>query len=209
MKTNATGTNSMNMKLNPIHLVPHARTAALLVFCALNALTLHAQQRADILPLPTSGNVTLSLDEYTRLITLAARPVKKPDGAPLNYAIQHADLKLHVTSDSVVGSVELDGETYTRNASKVGLTTGMTILDARQDGKFLPLALDNGMITAVLPGSANFAVALDAGLPLGIEAGRASFAIPVPSAGSARLSLMVLGDHTNVRLAPGLIIDRS
>jgi len=168
-----------------------------------------AAQRPDILPLPSSGNVTLSLEEYNRLITLAAKPVKKPEGAPLNYAIQHADLKLHVTSDSVVGSVELDGETYTRNASKVGLTTGMTILDARQDGKFLPLTLDNGMITAVLPGSSNFAVALDAGLPLGIEAGRASFAIPVPSAGSARLSLMVPGDHANVRIAPGLITSRS
>jgi len=209
MKTNATGTNSMNMKLNPIHLVPHARTAALLVFAALNALTLHAQQRADILPLPTSGNVTLSLDEYNRLITLAARPVKKPDGAPLNYAIQHADLKLHVTNDSVLGSVQLEGETYTKNATKVGLTTGMTILDARQDGKLLPLQLDNGMTTAVVPGSGSFSVALDAGLPLGIEAGRASFAIPVPSAGSARLSLVVPGDHTNVRIAPGLITNRS
>lgn len=168
-----------------------------------------AAQRPDMLPLPSSGNVTLSLEEYNRLITLAAKPVKKPEGAPLNYAIQHAELKLHVTSDSVVGSVELDGETYAKNATKVGLTTGMTILDARQDGKFLPLTLDNGMITAVLPGSANFAVALDAGLPLGIEAGRASFAIPVPSAGSARLSLMVPGDHANVRIAPGLITSRS
>lgn len=180
---------------------------------ALGALLLPAfdaaAQRPDILPLPSSGNVTLSLDEYNRLITLAAKPVKKPEGAPLNYAIQHADLKLRVTSDSVVGSVELEGETYTKNATKVGLATGMTILDARQDGRFLPLQLDNGMITAVLPGSANFAVALDAGLPLGIEAGRASFAIPVPSAGSARLSLMVPGDHANVRIAPGLITNRS
>src|SRR5262245_25658290 len=168
-----------------------------------------AAQRPDILPLPSSGNVTLSLDEYNRLITLAAKPVKKPDGAPLNYAIQHADLKLHVTSDSVLGSVALEGETYAKNATNVGLTTGMTILDARQDGKFLPLQIENGMITAVLPGSANFSVALDAGLPLGIEAGRASFAIPVPSAGSARLSLIVPGDHTNVRIAPGLITSRS
>ena len=180
---------------------------------ALTAIVLSAfdaaAQRPDILPLPSSGNVTLSLDEYNRLIALAAKPVKKPDGAPLNYALQHADLRLHVTSDSVVGSVTLEGETYAKNATKVGLTTGMTILDARQDGKFLPLQLENGMITAVLPGSASFAVALDAGLPLGIEAGRASFAIPVPSAGSARLALIVPGDHANVRIAPGLITNRS
>jgi hypothetical protein len=169
---------------------------------------LSAQQR-DLLPLPTSGNVTLSLDEYNRLITLAAKPVKKPDGAPLNYAIQNADLKLHVTSDSVLGSIQLAGETYTKTATKVALTTGVTILDARQDGKLLPLQLDNGMTTAVLPGSSAFAVALDAGLPLGIEAGRASFTIPVPPAGSARLTLLVPGDHTNVRISPGLITSRS
>jgi hypothetical protein len=169
---------------------------------------LHAQQR-DILPLPSSGNVTLSLDEYNRLITLAAKPIKKPDGAPLNYAVQHAELKLHVRSESVLGSIQLAGETYTKSATKVALTSGMTILDARQDGKLLPLQFENGMTTAVLPGSANFAVALDAGLPLGIEAGRASFIIPVPCAGSARLALIVPGDHTNVRIAPGLITNRT
>jgi len=170
--------------------------------------SLPAQQR-DILPLPLTGNVTLSLDEYNRLITLAAKPIKKTDGAPLNYAIQNADLKLHVSSESALGSIQLSGETYTKTATKVALTNGMTILDARQDGKVLPLEIENGMTTAVLPGSASFAVALDAGLPLGIEAGRASFTIPVPSAGSARLSLIVPGDHTNVRISPGLITSRT
>ena len=201
MKTNLLGASSMNIKTKPIPLV-------LALIACLNVPAVHAQQR-DILPLPSSGNVTLSLDEYNRLITLAAKPVKKPEGAPLNYAIQHADLKLHVTTDSVLGSVQLEGETYTKNATKVALTSGMTILDARQDGKLLPLQLDSGMTTAVLPGSGNFSVALDAGLPLGVEAGRASFNIPVPSAGSARLSLVVPGDHTNVRIAPGLITNRS
>jgi hypothetical protein len=206
MNTNVkkeTALKAKTVRLAKLLPAPLALTAFL--FSAFDA----AAQRPDILPLPSSGNVTLSLDEYNRLITLAAKPVKKPDGAPLNYAIQQAELKLHVTGDSVVGSVALEGETYTKNATKVGLTTGMTILDARQDGKFLPLQLENGMITAVLPGSANFALALDAGLPLGIEAGRASFAIPVPSAGSARLSLIVPGDHANVRIAPGLITNRS
>src|SRR5262245_21436720 len=206
MRTNSEGNAAM--KTNSVALAL-AASAALLAFAALNAQTLQAQQRADILPLPSSGNVTLSLDEYNRLITLAAKPTKKAEGAPLNYAIQHADLKLHVTSDSVLGSVQLEGETYTKNSTKVALASGMTILDARQDGKLLPLQLDSGMTTAVLPGGTTFSVALDAGLPLGIEAGRASFTIPVPSAGSARLSLVVPGDHTNVRIAPGLITDRS
>jgi hypothetical protein len=179
-----------------------------LAFLILAPLALFAQQR-DILPLPSTGNVTLSLDEYNRLITLAAKPGKKPDGFPLNYAIQCANLKFHVTADSVLGSVQLEGETYTKNSVKVALTNGMTILDAHQDGKLLPLQLENSMHTAILPGAANFSVALDAGLPLGIEAGRASFTIPVPSASSARLSLIVPGDHTNVRISPGIITNRT
>jgi hypothetical protein len=201
MKTNLPEVSAVNIKTKPIPLV-------LALIACLNVPALHAQQR-DILPLPSAGNVTLSLDEYNRLIALAAKPVKKLEGAPLNYAIQHADLKLHVTTDSVLGSVQLEGETYTKGSTKVALASGMTILDARQDGKLLPLQLDSGMTTAVLPGSGSFSVALDAGLPLGIEAGRASFHIPVPSAGSARLYLVVPGDHTNVRIAPGLITNRS
>ncbi len=85
----------------------------------------------------------------------------------------------------------------------------MAILDARQEGKSLPLELENGTHTAVIAGPADFAVTLDAGLPLNIEAGRASFSLPAPSAGSVRLSLAVPGDHTNVRISPGLIISRS
>ena len=207
MNTNAAQIMSTRMELSRLHITLVAPLTLCALLLAAPSAT-RAQQR-DILPLPSTGNVTLSLDEYNRLITLAAKPVKPTDHFPLNYAIQHADLKLRVTADSVLGSVQLEGETYTKNATKVALTSGMTILDARQDGRLLPLQLENGMHTAVLPGASNFSVALDAGLPLGIEAGRAAFTIPVPSAGSVRLSLTVPGDHTNVRIAPGLITSRS
>jgi len=73
----------------------------------------------------------------------------------------------------------------------------------------LPLELENGTHTAVLSGPADFAVTLDAGLPLNIEAGRASCSLPVPSAGSVRLTLVVPGDHTYVRINPGIITSRS
>ena len=62
---------------------------------------------------------------------------------------------------------------------------------------------------AVLPGAAEFSVALDTGMPLAIEAGRASFNLPVPSAGSVRLQLVIPGDHSMVRISPGLITSRT
>jgi hypothetical protein len=160
-------------------------------------------------PVPSSGNVTLALDEYNRLVELASKPVRKPDTPPVPYTMKRADLKFTVANESVQGTVHLQGEILHKGATKIPLTTGMAILDARQEGKSLPLELENGTHTAVISGPSDFAVTLDAGLPLSIEAGRASFSLPVPSAGSVRLALVVPGDHTNVRISPGLITARS
>jgi hypothetical protein len=160
-------------------------------------------------PVPASGNVTLPLDEYNRLLELASKQPRKLDAPPVPYSLKRADLKFRVTNESVQGALQLQGEILHRGATKIPLTTGMAILDARQEGKSLPLELENGTHTAVITGPADFAVTLDAGLPLNIEAGRASFSLPAPSAGSVRLSLAVPGDHTNVRISPGLITSRS
>lgn len=160
-------------------------------------------------PVPASGNVTLPLDEYNRLLELASKPVRKVDTPPVPYTMKRADLKFTVANESVQGTVHLQGEILHKGATKIPLTSGMAILDARQEGKGLPLELENGTHTAVITGPADFAVTLDAGLPLSIEAGRASFNLPVPSAGSVRLALVVPGDHTNVRVSPGIITSRS
>ena len=164
---------------------------------------------ARVPPVPSTGNVTLPLDEYNHLLELGNKPTHKPDAPPVPYTMKRADLKFHVTNESVQGAVQLQGEILHKGATKIPLTTGMAILDARQEGKGLPLELENGTHTAVLSGPSDFAVTLDAGLPLTIEAGRASFSIPVPSASSARLALVVPGDHTNVRINPGIITSRS
>jgi hypothetical protein len=168
-----------------------------------------AADEVRVPPVPTTGNVTLPLDEYNRLLELGSKPTHKPDTPPVPFTMKRADLKFHVTNQSVQGAVQLQGEILHKGATKIPLTTGMAILDARQEGKGLPLELENGTHTAVLTGPSDFAVTLDAGIPLTIEAGRASFSIPVPSASSARLALVVPGDHTNVRINPGLITSRS
>ncbi len=168
-----------------------------------------AQIRSDALPPAAPGNVTLSLDEYNRLLALANRPGKKSEAPPVPYVLKHAELKLRVVNDDVLGSIQFDGETLGTNATKVPLVTGMTILDARHGTKPLPLLLENGTHTAILPGESEFAVSLDAGLPVAIEAGRASFTLPIPSAGSVRLTLSVPGERTNIQLNHGIITHRA
>ena len=161
------------------------------------------------LPLPASGNVTLTLDEYNRLTDLATKADKHRENPPVAYTIKHADLKLRVGSETVLGTITEEGEVFGKNAAKVPLSSGLTILNARQQGKTLPLFEEGSVTTAVLPGAAEFAVILDTGLPLSIDPGRASFTLPVPAAGSVRLSLSLPGDHANVRINPGLITARS
>ena len=172
------------------------------------ALPCHAQQMLEA-PRPLPGNVTLSLDEYNRLLALANRPGKKSDTPPVPYVLKHADLKFHVVNDDVVGSIQFDGETLAAHAAKVPLASGMTIFDARHGAKPLPLLLENGTHTAILPGDSEFAVSLDAGIPLSIETGRASFSLPVPSAGNVRITLTVPGERTNVQLNHGIITHRA
>jgi hypothetical protein len=160
-------------------------------------------------PVPQPGNVTLPLEEYNRLLELANKSPRRIESAPLPYTIKRGDVKLRVTNETVIGTVQLQGETFNKGETKVALTSGMTILDARQEGRSLPLEQEDGTQTAILAGPAEFSVVLDAGLPLNIETGRASFSLPVPSAGSVRLTLEVPGDHTNVKLNPGLITSRA
>jgi hypothetical protein len=161
------------------------------------------------LPLPTTGNVTLTLAEYNRLVELATKAGKTHEKPPLPYALKRAEMKLHVASQTVLGTLQLDGEVFSKGAAKVPLTSGLTILNARQEGKSLPLEEEGSTSMAILPGAAEFSVALETGMPLAIEAGRASFNLPVPAAGSVRLQLVIPGDHSLVRISPGLITSRT
>jgi hypothetical protein len=167
-----------------------------------------AQQKSDP-GAPAPGNVTLSLDEYNRLLALANRPAKKTDAPPQPYLLKRADLRFRVNNDHVLGSIQFEGETLSANTTIVPLTNGMTVLDAHHGAKPLPLLLENGVHSAILPGESEFTVSLDTGLPLSIETGRASFTLPAPSAGSVRLSLSVPGERTNVQLNHGIITHRA
>jgi hypothetical protein len=172
------------------------------------SITVLAQDRSG-LPLPSSGNVTLPLDEYNKLIELASKPEATPESAPISYAIKRADLKLRVAGETILGTVQCDGEIFSKGINKIPLMNTPAVLTARQANKILPLMQENGMHTAILSGPGEFSITLDAGMPLTVETGRASFNLPVPSAGSAQLFLEVQGEHTNVKINPGLITRRS
>src|SRR5438477_1890902 len=184
------------------------KTICLVLVLILSTFAL-AQQQKNALPFPDSGGVTLPLDEYNKLLELAGKPTKRPEIPPQRFSLQCAELKLQVENQSVIGSVQLEGEVFRKGVNKIPLIKGMTILDARQDGKGVPLQQENGTEFDVLKGPGAFAITLTTGMQLRFEAGRASFRLPAPAASSARVILIVPGEHTSVNISPGLITSRS
>src|SRR5215831_601247 len=167
--------------------------------------------RSEIaVPAPsTTGTVTLSLAEYNRLTELATHPPKSAEAAPLPFVLSAAAFKLNVADQSLSGTVEIAGVVLEKGSVKVPLTSGLTVLEAKQASSTLPLMLDGLNETAILNGPAPFAVSLSVAAPLTVEAGRASFTIPVPIASASLLTLDLPGNHANVNIEPGLITSRT
>jgi hypothetical protein len=75
------------------------------------------------LPAPGSpGTVTLSLSEYDRLVELALRKAKTPDGVPLPFVVSHAVFKLRLEKQTLVGTVDIDGALLENGPVKTPLT---------------------------------------------------------------------------------------
>ena len=185
-----------------------------LILILLTAIVAAGQQRYTPIysPLPTPGTpgtVTLSLGEYNRLIDLATRKAKTPPGVPLPFVLSRAVFKLRVEKQTLVGTVDIDGSLLESGPVKTPLTTGLTILEAKQSGTALPLLQEGPHHSAILIGPGPFAVSLGVAAPLTIEAGRASFILPVPLATSTILHLELPGNHANVRVEPGLVTSRT
>jgi hypothetical protein len=177
------------------------------------ATAAHGQQRSArsemAIPPGSAGTVTLSLAEYNRLSELAVRKPKTTDLPPLPFVLSRAAFKLRVEDQSLTGVVDIEGALLEKGSIKVPLTTGLTILEARQSGNPLPLMQEGQTHAAILNGPGPFSVSLNVASALTVEAGRASFVVPVPPASSALLTLDLPGSHANVRVEPGLITSRT
>lgn len=187
------------------------RTILLLLVFATAAYGQHRDSRSGaILPLPgSSGTVTLSLAEYNRLTELASRKPTTTEASPLSFVLSRAAFKLRVEDQSLTGALDIDGSVLEKGSVKVPLTSGITILDAKQANSPLPLLQEGRTHSAILNGPGAFAVNLNIASALTIEAGRASFTVLVPAAASSLLTLDLPGNHANVRIEPGLITNHT
>lgn len=177
---------------------------ASLVFAAAPA---RAQQRPP-LPQGPAGTVTLSIADYDRLVDRAALPIKREDPPPVPAVVGRADVRARVAGDTVRGTLRLDGEVFHRGHVKVPLLNGGTLLEATAQGTVVPLVQEGDQHLAILRGPAAFALTLEWAAPVSAAPGRASIALPSPLAGSVTATLDLPGDPAEVRVEPGLVIQR-
>src|SRR6185503_8371020 len=138
---------------------------ASLILILFLTITASGQYRATsvdaALPAPGStGTVTLSLAEYDRLVELASRKPKLDEAAPQPFVLTRAAFKLKLVNQTLVGTVEIDGSLLQNGNVKAPLTTGLTILEAKQAGNSLPLLQEGPAHAAILNGPGPFAVSL-------------------------------------------------
>jgi len=178
-------------------------TAVLLSCAFLPAATTLAQERG-----PT-GTVTLSRTDYDRLLDLASRQPRPPDGAPLPAALTRADIRARVAAGAVRATMTVDGEVFQSGSVKVPLISNATLLDARTADRPLPLVAEGNAHVAVVAGPASFSATLEWGSSVTTSPGRGSFVLPVPPAGSVTATFDVPGEQSDLRVSPGLVLRRT
>ena len=176
------------------------------LICSLPGGT-HAQQRTR-LPQGPAGTVTLPVVDYDRLIDRAAHPARRTAAPPIPAVVARGDLRARVGTDTARGSLRLEGEIFERGHVKVPLVSGATLVEARADGRVLPLLQEGDAHAAVLPGPGPFSVTLDWAVPLSTAPGRASFALPASMGGTGTATIDLPGDPADVRVDSGIITRR-
>src|SRR2546423_11185556 len=149
------------------------RTIILILIMVTGAYAQTRNSRTEVaVPGPSStGTVTLSLAEFNRLTELASHKPKSAEAAPLPFVVSTATFKLRVDDQSLTGAVDIAGTVLEKGSVKVPLTSGLTVLEAKQTNSPLPLLLEGTTQTAILNGPAPFAVSLSVASPLTVEAG--------------------------------------
>jgi hypothetical protein len=167
-----------------------------------------AQTRPAI-PQGPAGTVTLPVADYDRLLDRASQPAAAIDAPPVASVVGRAEVRGRVAGGVVRGTVRLEGEIFQRGPVKVPLITGATLLDARADGRPLPLLHEGEVHAAVFSGPGPFVVTLDWTADLSASPGRAAFVLPQPAGNGATAIIELPGEPAEVRVEPGIVTRRA
>ena len=164
---------------------------------------------------PGPGWVVIGLDEYKTLRAKAYPPEREPEPPPVEATLSRVDYDLHVNGEFASGRANLTIDVLKDGWVRVPIPAGLLVREAKLDGKSVslvsgPAAGKSGsQLAAVLSHTGRSTLVLDIALPIAANAGEESISLPPSSSGVTRATLELPRQGVDIRLAGGLLSDRS
>jgi hypothetical protein len=164
---------------------------------------------------PGVGWVVIGLDEYKTLRAKAYPPEREPEPPPVEATLSRVDYDLHVNGEFASGRANLTIDVLKDGWVRVPIPAGLLVREAKLDGKSVslvsgPAAGKSGsQLAAVLSHTGRSTLVLDIALPIAAIAGEESISLPPSSSGVTRATLELPRQGVDIRLAGGLLSDRS
>src|SRR5262245_36789463 len=122
-----------------------------------SAIPAYAQpQRPIAPPQGVPGTVTLTLEQYDRLLQRAEHPVKRPEAPPIPAVLARADLNVRIAGDRARGTFTLEGEVFQAGSTRVPLIADATLIDAHIGTTSVPLITEGSTAIALIDGPRPF-----------------------------------------------------
>jgi hypothetical protein len=181
----------------------------LFVVCFVFAANSNAQTAAH-----SPGWVVLPVDEYRTLHARAYPAERDPEPPPVEATLTRVDYDLSIKGDLASGRATLTVDVLKDGWVRVPVPAGLLVREARLDGKLVSLVpgasgKTGGQLSALLSHSGRAVLLLDIALPVISSTGEESIALPSTSSGVTRASVLLPRQGVDIRLAGGLLSEKS
>jgi hypothetical protein len=183
--------------------------AYLLAILFLSAASSFGQSTAH-----SPGWVVLPVDEY-RTLHARAYPIERdPEPPPVEATLTRVDYELRIDSELASGRASLTVDVLKDGWVRVPVPAGLLVREARLDGKLVSLvpgaaSKAGGQLSALLSHSGRAVLLLDIAIPVSSSAGEESITLPSTASGVTRASVQLPRQGVDVRLAGGLLSEKS
>jgi hypothetical protein len=195
---------------------PYGKRPRFPLFCAyllalffISAASTFAQTTAH-----SPGWVVLSVDEY-RILRARAYPAERdPDPPPVEATLTRVDYDLRIDGDLASGRASLTVDVLKDGWVRVPVPAGLLVREARLDGRLVSLVPSvsgkaGSQLSALLSHPGRAVLLLDIEIPVASTTGEESITLPSTVSGVTRASVQLPRQGLDVRLAGGLLSEKS
>jgi hypothetical protein len=185
---------------------------ALSALC-LAVLSAHGQTTAST---SAPGWVVIPVEEYQALRARAYPAEREPEPPPVEATLTRVDYDLRVNNagDLATGQASLTVDVIKDGWVRVAIPSSLLVREARLDGKEVslvpaPIGKSGGQLSAVLSHAGRALLLLEVALPVSSSAGEENLILPSTASGVTRASVQLPRQGVDVRLAGGLLAEKS